>query len=114
MEKQNLAQKNTHSPIKTNALQHKIYTNKLKPGLVASYNIRPGNGEGLFWFRSFINPENPKSNRFSDSFGRIWIQFSFSKAHVHHSSQSGVSRTKVNKYALNSCLPMSVETKHQM
>jgi len=22
----------------------------LKPGLVASYNIRPGNGEGLFWF----------------------------------------------------------------
>jgi len=23
---------------------------KLKPGLVASYNIRPGNGEGLFWF----------------------------------------------------------------
>jgi len=23
---------------------------KLKPGLVASYDIRPGNGEGLFWF----------------------------------------------------------------
>jgi len=23
--------------------------------LVASYDIRPGNGEGLFWFRRFIN-----------------------------------------------------------
>jgi len=30
-------------------------TKKLKPGLVASYDIRPGNGEGLFWFRCFIN-----------------------------------------------------------
>jgi len=28
---------------------------KPKPGLVASYDIRPGNGEGLFWFWSFIN-----------------------------------------------------------
>jgi len=28
---------------------------KLKPGLVASYNIRPENGEGLFWFQHFIN-----------------------------------------------------------
>ena len=28
---------------------------KLKPGLVASYNIRPGNGEGRYWFRRFIN-----------------------------------------------------------
>ena len=28
---------------------------KLKPGLVASYDIQPGNGEGLFWFRRFIN-----------------------------------------------------------
>jgi len=27
---------------------------KLKPGLVASYDLRPGNGEGLFWFRYFI------------------------------------------------------------
>jgi len=25
------------------------------PGLVASYDIQPGNGEGLFWFRRFIN-----------------------------------------------------------
>jgi len=28
---------------------------KLKPGLVASYDIWPGNGEGLFWFWHFIN-----------------------------------------------------------
>jgi len=28
---------------------------KLKPGLIASYDIQHGNGEGLFWFRSFIN-----------------------------------------------------------
>jgi len=26
---------------------------KLKPGLVASYDIRPGNGEGLFWLWCF-------------------------------------------------------------
>ena len=37
-------------PIKRNVLQHKINTKKLKPGLVASYDIRPANGEGLFWF----------------------------------------------------------------
>ena len=28
---------------------------KLKPSLIASYDIRPGNGEGLFWFPCFIN-----------------------------------------------------------
>jgi len=28
---------------------------KLKPGLVACYDIRSGNGEDLFWFRRFIN-----------------------------------------------------------
>jgi len=44
-----------HSPIKTNVLQHEINTKKLKPGLVASYDIRPGNGEGLFLFQHFIN-----------------------------------------------------------
>jgi len=42
-------------PIKTIVLQHKINTKKLKPGLVASYDIQPGNGEGLFLFRYFIN-----------------------------------------------------------
>jgi len=30
-------------------------TKKLKPGLVDSYDIRLGNGEGLFLFRRFIN-----------------------------------------------------------
>jgi len=30
-------------------IQHKTNTKKLKPGLVASYDIRPGNGVGLFW-----------------------------------------------------------------
>ena len=28
---------------------------KLKPGLFASYDVRPGNGEGLFWFWHFTN-----------------------------------------------------------
>jgi len=32
-----------------------MVTQKLKPGLVASYNIQPGNGEALFLFRRFIN-----------------------------------------------------------
>ena len=39
---------------------NKIYyniklTQKLKPGLVAIYNIRPGNGKGLYRFRHLIN-----------------------------------------------------------
>jgi len=37
-----------------NVLQHKINTKKLKPGLVASYDIRPGNRQGLLLFWSFI------------------------------------------------------------
>jgi len=28
---------------------------KQQPGLVVSYDIRPGNREGLFWFWRFIN-----------------------------------------------------------
>ena len=42
-------------------IHNKIYYNrkwtpkKLKPGLVASYDLQPGNGEGLFWFQRFIN-----------------------------------------------------------
>jgi len=28
---------------------------KLKPGLITSYDIRLGNGEGLFLFRQFVN-----------------------------------------------------------
>jgi len=35
--------------------QAKETQKKLNPGLVASYDIRPGNGEGLFWFQCFIN-----------------------------------------------------------
>jgi len=34
------------------------YNNKkyiINTGLIASYHIRPGNGEGLFWFWRFIN-----------------------------------------------------------
>jgi len=38
-----------------NILQHKINPKKLKPGLITSCDIRPENGEGLFWFRHFIN-----------------------------------------------------------
>jgi len=37
-----------HSPIERNVMQHKINTKKLKPGLVAFYDIRPGNAAGLF------------------------------------------------------------------
>jgi len=37
----------THSPMKRNVLQHKFNTKKLKPGLVAFYDIQPGNGVGL-------------------------------------------------------------------
>ena len=40
--------KSTHSPIEQNALQHKINTKKLKPGLVAFYYTRSENGAGLF------------------------------------------------------------------
>jgi len=50
MEKLHLTQKSTHSPIKRNVLQHKINTKRYKPGLVASYNIWPGNGEGYSCF----------------------------------------------------------------
>jgi len=38
-----------------NMLQHKMYPKKLKPGLFASYELWPGNGEGLFWLQCFIN-----------------------------------------------------------
>jgi len=40
--------------MKRNVLQHKINTKKLKPGLVTSYEIQPGNRDGLFWFWRFI------------------------------------------------------------
>ena len=37
-----------HSLIRRNVLQHKMNTKQLTPGLVAFYDIRPGNGAGLF------------------------------------------------------------------
>jgi len=42
---------------KPNTTKHTFTKNtkKLKPDLAASYDIRPGNGEGLFWIRRFIN-----------------------------------------------------------
>jgi len=53
MEKLNLAQlhnKSTHSPIKRNEQQQQINTKKLKPDLVVSYDIWPGNGEAYSGF----------------------------------------------------------------
>jgi len=32
-----------------NIMQQRINTQKPKPGLVASYDHRPGKGTGLFW-----------------------------------------------------------------
>jgi len=49
--KQTQHNKSTHSPIEINVLQHK----KLKPGLVASYDIQHGKGEGLFLSWHFVN-----------------------------------------------------------
>jgi len=55
MEKLNLTQQKCtitkQNKCTTTQNKHK----KLKPGLVASYNIRPENREGLFWFWRFIN-----------------------------------------------------------
>jgi len=49
MEKKlNQTQQSAPSSIKRNVLQDKINTKKLKPGLVAFQDIRPGNGVGLF------------------------------------------------------------------
>jgi len=73
MEKLNLTHKktykSTHSPIKRNIRQHKINT---KPGLVASYDIRPGNGEGLFWFWCFINLSLTYLLRQLATYLRLW------------------------------------------
>jgi len=56
MEKLNLTQqKHTYTNQKKYSTRKKINTKKLQPGLVVSYNIQLGNGEGLFWFRGFTN-----------------------------------------------------------
>ena len=57
---------------------------KLKPGLVASYNIWPGNGEGLFWFRHFIN----LSLTYLDTFPLTYIPGTH-KERLAHQSLSG-------------------------
>jgi len=53
MEKLNLTQQ---KHIFTNQKKYRTTQNKkkLKSALVTSYDIRPGNGEGLLWFRRFI------------------------------------------------------------
>jgi len=51
--KPNTTKAHIHQSKKYTTTQNKC--KKTKPGLVASYNIWPGNGEGLFWFRRFIN-----------------------------------------------------------
>jgi len=38
---------------------------KLKPGVVASYDIRPENGEGLLLFQSFINLDTKPTYSYS-------------------------------------------------
>jgi len=54
MEKLNLTQqKHAFTNQKKCTTTQNKQTN-LKPGLVASYNIQPGNGEGLFWCWHFI------------------------------------------------------------
>jgi len=57
MEKLNLTQqKQTFTnQKKCTVQQHKTNTKELKEGLVASYDIWPGNRKGLFWFWRFIN-----------------------------------------------------------
>jgi len=55
MEKQNLTQQkhafSNQNKCTTTQNKHK----KLQPGLVASYDIRPGNGESVFWCLCVIN-----------------------------------------------------------
>jgi len=50
MEKQNLTQQKHTFTNQNKCTTTQNKTQKIKPGLVASYNIRPRNVEGLFWF----------------------------------------------------------------
>jgi len=54
MEKLNLTQEKHTFTNQKKCTTTKISTKKLKPGLVASYDIQTENGEGLFRFQSFI------------------------------------------------------------
>jgi len=49
--KPNITKAHIHNHMKCTTTRNKH--KKLKPGLVASYDIQPGNGEGLCWFRHF-------------------------------------------------------------
>jgi len=70
---------------------------KLQPGLVTSYDIRPGNGERLFWFWRCINlsltyllrhlptylqPSDPHRTQISDI-----IHLSYTHAYISHTQQ---------------------------
>ena len=55
MEKQNITQQKHAFTDQNKCTITQNRHKKLKPGFVASYNIRPGNRQGLFWFRCFIN-----------------------------------------------------------
>jgi len=54
MEKLNVTQQK-HAFTNKKCIPTQTKHKKIKPGLVASYNIRPGNGEGLILFWHFIN-----------------------------------------------------------
>ena len=54
--KPNTTKAHIHQTTEIYKTQNKVNKHKkLKPGLVASYDIWPGNGKGLFWFWRFIN-----------------------------------------------------------
>ena len=55
MEKQNITQQKQTLTNQKKCTTTQNKHNKLKPGLVTSHDIRPGNREGLFWFQRFIN-----------------------------------------------------------
>jgi len=44
--------------LQQNIRQHKTSKKILKPGLVASYNLWPENGTGLFWKKSISQEVN--------------------------------------------------------
>jgi len=54
MEKQNLTQQKHSFTNQKKCIIKQNKHKKLKPGLVASYDIWPGNRQGLFWFQRFI------------------------------------------------------------
>ena len=57
----NTTKEHIHQSNEMYFIQHKINIKKLKQGLVAFYNIRPGNGAGLF-SKEKINKKKKKKN----------------------------------------------------